>query len=355
MFGLGKKKGPKEVSLNSGEYSFEVEPDQNILDAALKAGVAFPHDCRVGSCGSCACKLTDGKIKPTADFSYVLDGKQLDDGMILACQSRAQTPLSIDVSIDGEAKVSATKKYMGKVKKVTSLTHDIMELTLEVDGLEHTGAAGQYSEVLVKQVGSTRSYSFAKAPQNENSNELTFYIRNVPKGRFSRWLFGKDPTGQKIEVNTPYGSFYYRDGKGTMVCIAGGSGMSAVKAVLEQAAIDQVQRDAVFLFGARTQEDIYCQAELEEIQKKWNPDYKFEYVYVLNMEPEDSDWTGARGLVTDFLKSDYIEKGKLDMKACQGFLCGPPPMIDAAIKEFTAEGMPNEEIFFDKFLDSGSK
>ena len=34
MFGLGKKKGPQEVSLNSGEYSFEVEPDQNILDAA---------------------------------------------------------------------------------------------------------------------------------------------------------------------------------------------------------------------------------------------------------------------------------------------------------------------------------
>ena len=70
---------------------------------------------------------------------------------------------------------------------------------------------------------------------------------------------------------------------------------------------------------------------------------------------EDSDWDGARGMVTDFLKSDYIEKGKLNMKECQGYLCGPPPMIDAAIKEFTAEGMPNEEIFFDKFLDSGSK
>ena len=148
MFGLGKKKGPKEVSLNSGEYSFEVEPDQNILDAALKAGVAFPHDCRVGSCGSCACKLTDGKIQATADFSYVLDGKQLDDGMILACQSRAKTPVSIDVSIDGEAKVSATKKYNGSVKKVTPLTHDIMELTLEVDGLEHTGAAGQYLSLI---------------------------------------------------------------------------------------------------------------------------------------------------------------------------------------------------------------
>ena len=398
MFGFGKKK-PQEVKLNTDQYSFVVDPEQNILDAALKAGVPFPHDCRVGSCGSCACKLTSGKIKPTADFSYVLDGKQLKDGMILACQSRAKTPVSIDVEIDSDAKASVTKSYEGIVKKVTPLTHDIMELTIGIDGLEHNGMAGQYSELLVKQVGNSRSYSFAKAPSNENPEELSFFIRNVPKGRFSKWLFGKDPTGQKLEVNTPFGSFYYRDGKGPMVCIAGGSGMSAVKAILEQAAIDQVERDAIYLFGsfyyrdgkgpmvciaggsgmsavkaileqaaidqverdaiylfgARTQEDIYSRSDLEDIQKKWNPNFKFEFVYVLNMEPEDSDWTGARGMVTDFLKSDYIEKGKLNMKECQGYLCGPPPMIDAAIKEFTAEGMPNEEIFFDKFLDSGSK
>ena len=354
MFGFGKKK-PQEVKLNTDQYSFVVDPEQNILDAALKAGVPFPHDCRVGSCGSCACKLTSGKIKPTADFSYVLDGKQLKDGMILACQSRAKTPVSIDVEIDSDAYASVTKSYERIVKKLTPLTHDIMELTIGIDGLEHNGMAGQYSELLVKQVGNSRSYSFAKAPSNENPEELSFFIRNVPKGRFSKWLFEKDPTGQKLEVNTPFGSFYYRDGKGTMVCIAGGSGMSAVKAILEQAAIDQVERDAIFLFGARTQDDIYSEVDLIEIQKKWNSDYKFEFVYVLNMEPEDSNWKGARGMVTDYLKSDYIEKGKLDMKQCQGFLCGPPPMIDAAIKEFTSEGMPNEEIFFDKFLDSGSK
>ena len=176
MFGLGKKKGPQEVNLNSDQYKFEVEPEQNILDAALKAGVAFPHDCRVGSCGSCACKLTNGKIKATADFSYVLDGAQLDDGMILACQSRAKTPVSIDVEIDGDAVVSATKSYTATVTKVTPLTHDIMELTVGIDGLEHNGAAGQYSELMVKQVGSSRSYSFAKAPQNENPNELSFLL-----------------------------------------------------------------------------------------------------------------------------------------------------------------------------------
>ena len=39
----------------------------------------------------------------------------------------------------------------------------------------------------------------------------------------------------------------------------------------------------------------------------------------LNMEPEDSNWNGARGMVTDYLKSDYIEKNKLEMKDCQGY------------------------------------
>ena len=49
------------------------------------------------------------------------------------------------------------------------------------------------------------------------------------------------------------------------------------------------------------------------------------------------------GMVTDYLNLLH-RKGKLDMKQCQGYLCGPPPMMRSH-KEFTSEGMPNEEIF----------
>ena len=119
----------------------------------------------------------------------------------------------------------------------------------------------------------------------------------------------KVPTGQKLEVKTPFGSFYYRDGKGPMSMYnLSGSSMSAVKAVLEQAAIDQVERDAIYLFGAELKTIYTADLSLERNSKKWNPNFKFEFVYVLNMEPEDSDWDGPRGMVTDYLKSDYIEK-----------------------------------------------
>ena len=354
MFGLFGKKGPSKVIINSGEYEITVQPDENLLAAALKAGVSFPHDCRVGSCGSCTCTLKKGKIKQLTDFSYVLTGDQLKSGKILACQSRLKSDIEIDVEIDENSNVVPTQNYVGKVKEVNHLTHDIVELILEFSDLKHEAMAGQYAELIVSKVGGGRSYSFARAPQNESKNQLSFYIRKVPDGKFTGWLFDEDVIGQEVEVNTPFGQFHYRHKDSPMVCIAGGSGMSAVKAILEQAAIDQVERDAIFLFGARTQNDLYSQKEMDDIKSKWNPKYNFEYSSVLNMEPEDSNWKGPRGMVTDYLKSHYIDDKKLDIKACQGFLCGPPPMIDAAIAVLTNEGMSENEIFYDKFEDSGS-
>lgn len=80
--------------------SFEVPGGINLLQAALNAGIKWPHDCRVGSCGSCRCYLKEGKIKPLNDFSYVLDGEQLKDGMILACQSRLKSDVVVSVDFD---------------------------------------------------------------------------------------------------------------------------------------------------------------------------------------------------------------------------------------------------------------
>ncbi len=77
--------------------TFDVPGGINLLQAALNAGIQWPHDCRVGSCGSCRCLIKEGKIKPLNDFSYVLDGEQLKSGMVLACQSRLQSDVVVEV------------------------------------------------------------------------------------------------------------------------------------------------------------------------------------------------------------------------------------------------------------------
>ena len=60
-----------------------VKAGDNLLKAALDQGLAWPYNCRVGSCGTCRCRLKSGKIKPLNDFSYVLNKDEMDFGMIL--------------------------------------------------------------------------------------------------------------------------------------------------------------------------------------------------------------------------------------------------------------------------------
>ena len=104
MFGLFKKKQKIfKVRIASSSQTFEVDGKTNLLQAALNNGIKWPHDCRVGSCGTCRCTLKEGKVKELNDFSYVLDGEQLKSGMILACQSQLKSDIVVDVDFDQKA------------------------------------------------------------------------------------------------------------------------------------------------------------------------------------------------------------------------------------------------------------
>ncbi len=354
MFGLFNRKKDHKAVIN-GQTAITVKAGQNLLAAALDAGLDWLHDCRVGSCSTCRCYLKKGQIKPLSDFTYVLTGQQLKDGVILACQTALKSDVEVEVMLGkGRFEVPAAERR-STLTSVRSLTHDILELVVTCDEPMPEGLlAGQYAEVNYPGLTRPRSYSFSKAPVNENPSELTFFVRHVPGGKFTDWLFETDRTGVRLKIKAPFGNFRLHDDSGPMICVAGGSGISAIKAILEHACNLDVARDAYFFFGARTQRDLYCRDEMREIADKWNKNHVFEFVEVLSNEPEDSDWEGARGFVTDYLRTSYIENKLLDLPGCQGYLCGPPPMIDAGIKLLVESGMPDEQIFYDKFLDAAT-
>jgi len=89
-----------QYQINLNQHSFNVQSGETILDAALTAGIDFPYSCQVGSCASCKCQLITGKIRELLDFAYVLDDQELDQGMILACQSTAMSDLDIRLIVE---------------------------------------------------------------------------------------------------------------------------------------------------------------------------------------------------------------------------------------------------------------
>ncbi|MFT4940133.1 MAG: ferredoxin [Paraglaciecola sp.] len=84
-----------EYKVNLQEHILRVAKGQTILDAALTAGIDYPHSCQVGSCSTCRCMLLSGRIRELTDFAYVLSEEEIEAGMILACQSSPQSDLII--------------------------------------------------------------------------------------------------------------------------------------------------------------------------------------------------------------------------------------------------------------------
>ena len=344
-----------QATIINADKTIQVKAGQDLLAAGLQAGLGWPNSCRSGLCGKCITRLHKGKIRPRTDFTQTLTPHQLESGCILACQSLLKTDVEVEVDLD-ECLGPAPEERAGMLSAIRRLTHDIVEIKVQCEKPWPDGMlSGQYAEISYKALSSPRNYSFARPPENEPPGQLSFYVRHVPGGEFTDWLFAKDRTGTPLNIAAPYGSFRLHESNKTMCCIAGGSGMSAVKAILEHACNVSAPRNAIFLFGARAQKDLYCAEEMESIRKAWNKEYRFEYIPVLSAEPENSDWQGGRGYVTSYLTERYLRNNLVDLNQTEAYMCGPPPMIDAGIKFLSEAGMQESFMYYDKFLDASNK
>ncbi|MCK9285871.1 MAG: 2Fe-2S iron-sulfur cluster binding domain-containing protein [Rhodocyclaceae bacterium] len=342
---LFKSKPQKIVEVLPYGARFEVPGGQTLLESALQHDVPFPHNCTVGTCGSCKCRLKQGEVKAITDFGYTLSKQELDAGYILACQAVPRGDLTVVEVESGALDVPPPEKFIGRIVATEPLTHDILKVTLELDRPVRF-VAGQYANIKSPNVPRARCYSFADAPERKGRSLVSFMVRKVPGGAFTEALFDGRLDDLQLEVDAPHGSFGLRSSAAPMVCIAGGSGLAPLLSLLEDARKSRVRRRCVLLFGARTQADLYALDQIKAIGGGWQD--QFEFVPVLSAEPADSDWNGARGMVTEFIA---LSLSNADWAGIEGYLCGPPGMIDAAIGVMTALGVRLESIHYDKFTD----
>ncbi|HYW92880.1 MAG TPA: 2Fe-2S iron-sulfur cluster binding domain-containing protein [Gammaproteobacteria bacterium] len=344
-----RSKGPYKLYIEGREEPVEVPAKTSILQAALDNGIPFPHSCRAGGCGTCRCRLVEGRVRELTDKSFFLSAEELQQNYILACQSLPRSDVRVrvdrlDLSAEAAATVHPVVKTAGRIAGTRRATHDILELTVDLDRpMAYT--AGQYADLSVPGViDHPRSFSFAAAPESDAPTRVVFHARLLPDGVFSGWLAASDRLGHKLHVEGPHGDFWLRPSGAPILCLAGSTGMAPIKALLEQALRDRVQRDVVCLFGARTQRDLYCLDEMAVLERRWRGDFRFEPV--LSEEPPGSDWEGRRGLVTE-----HLTEPALEVETRHAYMCGPPPMLDAALGILAELGVAKDHIHFDKFLD----
>jgi propane monooxygenase reductase subunit len=328
----------------------EADEDQTILRAAAEQGVMLMHGCKEGQCGACKSFLLDGDdIDHDRYSTFALPDYEQEEGFTLLCRAHAYEDLTIELLNYDEEMIHSglpIQQVRGEVMSNEKVTHDMRHLVVGL--IEPTVLRffpGQYVDFAVPGHDATRSFSMANT-SSMDSGLLEFVIKIYPDGLFSRFLDSEVSVGDRLDISGPFGVFTLRDRpEADLVFIGGGAGMAPILSLLRAMAERGIERKATYYYGARQRKDLCFEQELRALETDLP---HFRYVPALSEPGEDENWDGEVGLITD-----VVRRGEGNLTGADAYVCGPPPMVEAAVELLPALGVAEDRIFYDKFTTTG--
>jgi propane monooxygenase reductase subunit len=324
----------------------EVDEDQNILRAAAEQGIMLMHGCKEGQCSSCKSFVLDGEDIELDKYStFALPDYEKEEGFTLLCRAHPYEDVTIELLNFDEDMIRSGLPITEAVAEVVSnepVTHDMRHLVLRlVEPQEIRFFPGQYVDITVPGTDETRSFSMANTTSRDGGL-LEFVIKVYPDGLFSHFLDTRLAVGDRLELTGPFGVFTLREGHDAeLIFVGGGAGMAPILSLLRSMAERGIERKATYFYGARGRKDLCFEKELRGLEQILPG---FTYAPALSEPAEGDGWAGETGLITDVVKRLAGE-----LKGAHAYVCGPPPMVEAAMPLLGTMGVEEKRIYYDKF------
>ncbi len=310
------------------------------------------HGCKEGQCASCKSFVLDGDdIELDRYSTFALPDFELEEGFTLLCRAHVFEDVTIELLNYDEEMLHSGHPIVEAVTEVVSkdlVTQDMRHLVLKL--VEPTDIAywpGQYVDIALPGTDETRSFSMANVSSKENG-QLEFIIRCYPDGKFSHFLDTELAVGDRLDVSGPFGVFTLRDGRDSdMVFVGGGAGMAPILSVLRSLASKGSTRKVTYYYGARTQRDLCFEKELYALTETL-PNFTLR-PGALGSRRQPNPGRARSASITDVVK-----KYETDLSGADCYVCGPPPMVEAAMDVLERLGAPEKNIYYDKFTTTGS-
>jgi NAD(P)H-flavin reductase len=316
----------KTHSIVANGTPFSARTGEIILDAALASGVALPHDCRTGRCGTCVARVVDG---------VTLGGRAPQRDTIYACQARALADLELEFEV-----LPAVQTVASRVVSLTEPTPDVVEVGLKLARPIECWP-GQYCAFTFQGFPRRCFSPTLPADGSPPSADMTLHVKRVRNGRVSRALGKTIAVGHRLRVEGPFGSAFFRpQSDKRLVLVAGGTGYAPILSIAAAALQENIARTIVLIVGGRKITSLYMIKGLIELQRC--PNLRVT-VAISNLQEEMSDVV-RRGEITDFVP----QLGENDVV----YAAGAPAMVDR-VGKLAADA--DAEFYCDPFEATGTE
>lgn len=335
-----------ELTIEPLGETIEIEEEQTILDAALRAGVWLPHACCHGLCATCKVQIVDGEVEHGDASPFALMDFERTEGQCLACCATPQSDLVIEADIeeDPDAVMQPVADYVATVARIETLTPTVKAVFLQLDGEGMTFQAGKYINLSLPGLEGSRAFSLANPPSESQLLELN--IRLVPGGEATSYIHEKLQPGDQLELSGPYGRFFVRESRpGNLLFLAGGTGLSSPRSMILDLLQRNIQREITLVYGARNRGELYYHEDLLVLQEAHD---NFTYLPVLSEPTAACDWNGQSGFVHEAADRHFNH----DFRGLTAYLCGPPVMIDACTRTLMQGRLFERDIFLERFISA---
>ena len=196
--------------------------------------------------------------------------------------------------------------------------------------------AGQYLLVVMAE-DDKRAFSIASAA---NTDTIELHIGAAVTESYPMQVVERLRQQSHIEIQAPGGDAWLRDdSQRPRMMIAGGTGFSYIKSLIEQ----QIQLgqtiETTFYWGCRSQDAMYY----EQIARDWHQAYPWLH-FIPVVEQAQPDWDGKIGNLLEQIKQDVISLNSYDI-----YIAGRFDMVGAAREVFREMGVDEAHLYGDAF------
>lgn len=333
------------VTTDGEESTISCDSQTTVLAAAEHAGLVLKSTCRTGGCGACSAVLNGGQVGMGKHDPDVLEIPASQGGILLCC-SVPRGDCRIELPYDrGQVVAAPPAESRAQITGLERVADTVVQMKVTLlPGSDGSSSAdfdsGQFVRIAVPGTDARRAYSPANVANWDG--ELEFYIRLLPGGLMSEYLTEKAAIGDVLAVSGPQGSFTLAEnGLRPRWFVAGGSGLSPVLSMLRRMAEWGDPQPARLFFGVTHYTEVFAQDELAQLAQSI-ADFRADTL-VWRSDPR---WPGATGNPVDLAAAEVNLLGE----SPDVYVCGPPPMIEAAYAALTAAGVPGEQIHTERFF-----